>query len=130
MRVGVRSDAASVRDSAMGFDIPESCTLPTAAHPARQGEFEALFATALSAQRVGPVHLRLCFAGSDALASTVRDVAARESVCCSFFDFTVCVDADRVLLDVRVPPARAEVLDGMTALASAGGRCERERRAH
>jgi hypothetical protein len=63
-------------------------------------------------------------------ASTVRDVAARESVCCSFFDFTVCVDADRVLLDVRVPPARAEVLDGMTALASAGGRCERERRAH
>lgn len=122
MKVGARSDAASVRDTAMGFDIPESCTLPTAAHQARQGEFEALFATALSAQRVGHLHLRLRFAGSDALANTVRDLAARESACCSFFDFTVCVDDDQVLLDVRVPPARAEVLDGMAALASAGAR--------
>jgi hypothetical protein len=51
--VGACSDDARLRDSAMGFDIPANCTLPTAAHPVRQAEFEALFATALSARRVG-----------------------------------------------------------------------------
>jgi len=105
----------------MGFEIPASCTLPTAAHPVRQGEFEALFATALTAEPIAELHRRFSFAGGAALAATVRDLAARESACCSFFDFVVSTDpaAGRVVLDVRVPAAQASVLDGLTRLVGA-----------
>lgn len=68
----------------MVFEIPASCTLPTAQHPIRA--FEALFATALNAQRLSDRHLRVSFASGAAMAAVVRDLAARETACCSFFE--------------------------------------------
>jgi len=52
--------------------------------------------------------------------ATVRDLAGRESGCCSFFVFTFR-PGDRVLrLDVEVPAAHVEVLDALASRAAAG----------
>jgi hypothetical protein len=105
-----------------GFEVPASCTLPTAQHPVRVAELEALFATASRTERVGDRHLRVSFAGHRGLDAQVRELTGRESECCSFFDFTVSIQSGQVLLDVRVPAARVDVLDGLTQLGSAGQR--------
>ncbi len=103
----------------MAFDVPNSCTLPTAAQPLRQAEFAALCNTSLREhERLSPTHLRLILAGCHGLEDTVRDLAAREHDCCSFFDFTVTATVEEVVLDVEVPQAYVGVLDGLSALAA------------
>lgn len=98
----------------MAWDIPASCTLPSAQRPVRIAAFEALFAHALSAHRLSDQHLRVSFA--DTTEATVRDLAAREASCCSFFKFTI-TQAGPVVLDIEVPAQRSEVLDGLAAFA-------------
>lgn len=107
----------------MSFDIPDACTLPVAAQAPRLGEFEALFATAVrDVERVAPTHLRLTLTGGQGLEDTVRDLAARESACCSFFDVIITPADEAVLVDIRVPVSQVPVLDGMARLATAGPR--------
>ena len=102
----------------MTFEVPSACTLPTAERPLRLAEFDALFSTAVRAvEAVSPTHARLRLAGPPELEPTVRDLAARETACCSFFTFTVTPSpADGALvLDIEVPPAYADVLAALTA---------------
>lgn len=101
---------------------PDACTLPTIDRPLRLAEFDALFSTAV--RRVQPMsatHARLRLAGPAGLADTVRDLAARETECCSFFDFTVTPETanagEMVILDVRVPARYAEVLSALSRRA-------------
>ncbi|MDQ4038990.1 MAG: hypothetical protein M3313_11745 [Actinomycetota bacterium] len=102
----------------MPHRVPDACTLPTAEQPLRQEEFTSLCRTALRGQeRLSARHLRLMLAGADDLEATVRDLAGRESECCSFFVFTVTRTADAVLLDIEVPDAQVNVLDGLSELA-------------
>ncbi|MBF6126676.1 hypothetical protein [Nocardia brasiliensis] len=93
------------------------CTLPTAAQPAREAEFAALFTAAVrTVQRPSPNVLRLAVAA--AAEQTARDLAARESGCCSFFTFAFTPrDPDTVWMDIEVPTARVAVLDGLAAQA-------------
>lgn len=110
----------------MPFEVPDACTLPTAARPLRQAEFEALFRTALRRQqRLSPKHLQLTLAGEEQLADTVRDLAAREGACCSFFDFTVTPTANTVVLDIKVPATQSDVLDGLSTLAATAASLDR-----
>ncbi|HEY5784821.1 MAG TPA: hypothetical protein VIT65_08590 [Microlunatus sp.] len=97
--------------------MPEVCTLPTVEQPLRQAEFDSLFATALRAQaRSGRALLRWSL--DPDMAATVRDLAARETVCCSFFTFT---EVEGLLqVDVSVPAAHVDVLDALAARADAG----------
>jgi hypothetical protein len=103
--------------------IDRSCTLPTAERPMRAAEFEGLFAERLiDKERVSPVRLRLRLRGGPGVAGRTRDLAARETACCSFFEFTVDDRvADVVVLDVAVPPSHAPVLDALAALAERAG---------
>ncbi len=79
----------------------------------------ALCSTALrDQQRVSAKHLRLTLVGGDGLADDVRDLAVRETDCCSFFDFTVTPTAAVVVLDIEVPADYVGVLDGLSALAN------------
>ena len=96
--------------------VPPACALPSAERPLRVAEFDQLFASALqSVQRSGPASARLVF---DAAAEqATRMLTVRESECCSFFAFTITRAGDRVLLDVGVPPAQAQVLDALVARA-------------
>jgi hypothetical protein len=91
---------------------PEVCTLPGAELPVRLAEFDALFAVARVVERPTRTRLRVVL---DAPAAAVSDLAARETQCCSFFDFEVgAVDGGTELI-VNVPDAYAAVLDGMAA---------------
>ena len=92
--------------------VPTACTLPTAEQPLRVAEFDALFATAVRpAERTGPTTL-LVHLPADA-ASTIRDLVARETACCSFFSFAVTLDSRGIGLEVRAP---ADALEMVTAL--------------
>jgi hypothetical protein len=95
-----------------------ACTLPTAEQPLRVAEFDVLFATTLSrVERPEPTWLRLIFGGGTEIETSVRDLTARESSCCAFFDFEITPTKDGLVLDVRVPAARVEVLDGLARQA-------------
>jgi hypothetical protein len=107
----------------MSFVIPDACTLPTAARPLRLAEFDELFSTAArSVERVDATHARIRMSGPAGLASTVRDLTARETACCSFFDFAVepqpSDDGETLILDVSVPPRYADVLASLVDRAS------------
>ncbi|MEU8816983.1 hypothetical protein [Actinoplanes sp. NPDC048796] len=96
----------------MSFVVPDACTLPTAEQPPRLAEFDRLFTTALrEVTRSDATHARLRLAGP---AAPVRDLAARETACCSFFTFTVTTGpGDDVFLDVEVPELHAGVLTAL-----------------
>ena len=93
-------------------DIPDGCTLPTAERPLRLVEFHALFATLVRSDRIAAGHLRLVLS---APANSVRDLTARETECCSFFQFTVTPAPPGAVLDIEVPPVRVSVLDAIAA---------------
>jgi hypothetical protein len=98
----------------------DACTLPTAQRPLRVAEFGDLFATAVrGVERPAPQWLRLRLA--PAAEASARELTARESACCAFFDFRFSPAADELLLDVRVPAARTDVLDGLARQAAAHG---------
>jgi hypothetical protein len=99
----------------------EACTLPTAERPLRMAEFDDLFATAVrSLDRVGDTHARLLLIGDAELAQRTRRLVAAETSCCSFFTFQVAeVEPGRVALDIEVPPAYVNVLDGLVTRAEA-----------
>jgi hypothetical protein len=97
---------------------PDACTLPTDDRPLRQAEFDDLFTTAVTDIRwVGPTRARFGMSGGGALADRVADLAQREQSCCSFFAFEIERDGDRVVLDVRVPPAYTGVLTALVGRA-------------
>ncbi|OZM80193.1 hypothetical protein CFP66_21815 [Pseudonocardia sp. MH-G8] len=94
--------------------------MPTPEQPLREAEFDALFATALrGVERPAPTWLRLHLAAGDGLETKARELTARESSCCSFFDFRLAAAADGLTLDVRVPETRIAVLDGLGRRAEA-----------
>lgn len=100
--------------------VPGSCTLPTAQRPLRAAEFDALFARRLvNVSRPGPLALHLLLTGGPGVEEQVRDLAARESECCSFFTFTVAVSTDlgHVRLGIEVDAAHTAVLDALQARA-------------
>jgi hypothetical protein len=102
----------------MAFEVPEACTLPTAEQPLRLAQFDELFATALRrVDRLTDRHARMHFTGGADLAATVRELAAREAECCSFFDFAVGLAGDAVTLDIKVPAAHVDVLDALAGRA-------------
>jgi hypothetical protein len=96
---------------------PEACTLPTAERPLRVAEFDDLFAFVVRAERPEPTLLELMLPSD--VETTARDLARRESECCSFFRFEFETVGDDVVMRIGVPPERLEVLDALEARASA-----------
>lgn len=98
--------------------VPSACTLPSADQPLRVAEFDELFAT--SARTIErPSADRLVLVLDPASEATARDLVARETGCCSFFDFvfTSIADGD-VRLSVSVPAGRADILDALARRAA------------
>lgn len=101
--------------------VPEACTLPTAEQPLRLAEFDDLFASAVTGvDRPAATRLLLGLPADPAVAARAADLVVRESDCCSFFTFALTVNGARLRLEVTVPGAYADVLDGLAARATAG----------
>jgi hypothetical protein len=79
-------------------------------------EFDKLFADGLlGLVRRGPTELELIL--DAATEATARDLTARETSCCSFFEFTFMPESDQAFrLQVTVPAAHTGVLDALAGL--------------
>jgi hypothetical protein len=93
--------------------VPEACTLPTAERPLRVAEFEDLFGYVLRSARSGPTELKLVLPRD--VEAAARDLARRESECCTFFTFEFDSSGDSVVMHVSVPETQVEVLDALEA---------------
>jgi hypothetical protein len=101
--------------------VPDACTLPTSEQPLRLAEFDALFAASVgTGERLSARHLRVVLSGDALFADAVRELATRETACCSFFTFGVSTPSPgQVLLDIEVPSGQVDVLDSLEARAAA-----------
>ena len=96
----------------------QACTLPTVERPLRLAEFDAVFADHLvEVMEVSATGAALHFTGGVDLSATLADLTARESQCCSFFEFELTDSNDSVRLDVNVPPAHADILTALVERA-------------
>ena len=95
----------------------EVCTLPTVERPLRIAEFSDLFATAAGdVRRVSPTEAVVMMPGG--MLAMARSLAARETNCCSFFEFKVEAVRDRTIMAIRVPERYTDVLSALTGLAA------------
>jgi hypothetical protein len=93
---------------------PDACTLPTAERGLRVAEFDDLFRTsAISVTRIGPRRARWSLTPEPDVPARTAHLVARESQCCSFFDFTLRVADGTLTLDVAVTGEQTAVLDGL-----------------
>ena len=104
--------------------VEDFCTLPVAAQPFRLMEFEELFRSQTRPPRRIDAHrVEFTFANANDLYAHVSDLVARESACCSFFEFTINEDAsadqDHLILQIGVPANRDEVLEALAERAHA-----------
>jgi hypothetical protein len=98
--------------------VPDACTLPSRERPLCVAEFAEVFASALrTPARLDSGRLRLTLDSSAERETTVRDLVARESACCSFFEFTI-TPGDPLVLDIGVPPGHEPVLDALAEQAA------------
>lgn len=100
--------------------IPEeSCTLPTDDRPLRAAEFDEMFARHLvEVKRPKPTSAVFVLDGGNDLPVRARDLAARETACCSFF--TIDVSEQRpgaVQMHVSVPASRMQIISALIARA-------------
>ena len=108
--------------SELPITVAEACTLPTAERPTRSAEWGSLFRKVLATESIGVQWGRLVFSQDAALETRVRDLASKETACCSFFTFAFgqgvdAAGAQTMTLDVSVPPSRSAVLAAFLAWA-------------
>jgi hypothetical protein len=96
---------------------PDACTLPTPERPLRIAEFDDLFTFVVRAERREPQ--RLALALRRIVEAPARDLARRESECCSFFTFEFESVGDDVVMHIAVPPSQIAVLDAIEARVAA-----------
>lgn len=98
--------------------VPQACTLPTGERPLRIAEFDQLFADALrGVHRRSLTRLQLRLDRS--AEARARELSARETDCCSFFDLAFThTDGEHLAVDVAVPVAQVPVLDALASRAA------------
>jgi hypothetical protein len=106
--------------SANGW-VPSACTLPTVEQPLRVAEFDTLFRTGVhEATRTRRTHLELVI--SPESEASARDLAGRETSCCSFFEFAFEPAEGALVMAIGVPEEHVDVLDALQArIASTAG---------
>jgi hypothetical protein len=98
--------------------VPDACTLPTTEQPLRLAEFDALFAADVTDVQQPSADTALLTLRPDAsVAARAADLTARETACCSFFEFTLTATGGQLTLQIRTPAAHIEVLDALVERA-------------
>lgn len=98
--------------------VPSSCTLPTTEQPLRLAEFDSFFRDSVhDGQRRGATRLDLTVTTES--ETSARDLADRETACCSFFQFTFTKADGRMVMSITVPAEHTDVLDALAARMTA-----------
>ena len=79
---------------------PDACTLPTVERPLRVAEFDDLFTAVRRSERGLPTRLDLVLPRD--IEAAARDLARRESDCCSFFTFDFESVGDDAVMHIDV----------------------------
>lgn len=84
----------------------------------RLAEYRRLFGSDLIGRERTDTGIRFRFGVRDGLADEIRDLAAREKVCCAFFDFEIREHRDHITWDASVvdDPVARQILDEYYAL--------------
>src|SRR5215208_34312 len=95
--------------------VLSASTLPSVEQPLRLAEFDDFFQTAVRrATRTRDTQLDLVIAAAS--EASARDLADRESGCCSFFEFSFTPGADdSVVMGIGVRNQHVDVLDALHA---------------
>lgn len=98
-----------------------SCSLPTTERPLRLAELDALIVETTAIERDAPTAARFVLRFDPAVAGRTAELTARETQCCSFFEFTLTVAGGSIELLVQVPETHVDVLDALVERANAAG---------
>ncbi|MDH2416492.1 hypothetical protein [Nocardioides sp. CER19] len=98
----------------------EACTLPTAERPLRLAEFDALFASSARSVVRRDLEVQIHLTGAEGLLESARDLAERETACCSFFTFAVEGTDDDFTMSISAPRERRDILDALATRAKEG----------
>jgi len=90
---------------------PDACKLPTEERPLRLAEFNDLFAFVVRTERREPQRLDVVL--RRIVEAPARDLARRESECCSFFTFEFEPAGNEVMMHIAVAPEGVAVLDAL-----------------
>ena len=101
--------------------LPIACTLDPAQKPQRGDEIRALGRDGLEAVERGERHVTLRFRPDPSIRARVEAIAAAESRCCAFLDFTVTDAEDATVLIIAAPEGAEPALHDLAGLF-AGGR--------
>ena len=106
--------------------VPESCTLPTVEQPLRVAEFDHLFTETLrGVECTRESVLRLVL--EPEAEQRARELAAKESECCTFFTFAFARREDgRVVMEVAASDAYRAVVAALAERARAGIRAQEQ----
>ena len=94
-----------------------ACTMPTSERPLRLAEFDSLFADSVRSVALEGDLAWMHLTGPEGLRDRVRDLAERETACCSFFSFVIDGESDDVIMQVAVPPEHRDILKALSARA-------------
>jgi hypothetical protein len=94
--------------------VPSACTLPTVEQLRRLAEFDHFFRTAVQqVTRTQRTYLEIVIVPESEVSA--RDLAARETTCCSFFEFAFEPAPGGMVMRVGVPDENVDVLDVLQA---------------
>lgn len=101
-----------------------ACTLPTAEQPLRLALFDNLISRHLQqVHRADPARLVLALTGGPEVAAKAADLAARETLCCSFFTFDLRISERTLTLAITTSAAHADVLVALADRAESVAGC-------
>ncbi len=103
-----------LRDPSRNDAIPVACTLDAELARSRMVDWQGLLAKATGRQTIAD-GVALTFEHDVELTTDIARLAAAEFECCSFFRFSLTVDAAGVRLEIAGPPAARDII---TALSS------------
>jgi hypothetical protein len=100
--------------------IPIACTLESSDARDQLGEWQEVLDEAVGgSERVSANRLELTIV-PNADIGPVISLAQREIACCSFFSFTLEIQAERLVLAIEVPDDAVEVLDQLVNVTGTG----------
>jgi len=105
--------------TAGGGGVPIACSLDVASLGERAGEWQALVASSVTSLEAGATEVRLVLRDSDTALTAAVALAQREKQCCTFFDVSLALEADRRTLVLAVPDGAEDALAAFVALLSA-----------
>jgi hypothetical protein len=95
--------------------VPIACTLTVDAAVDRVAEWKELLSTVVARVDHDRNHATLTILGTEALVA-VTDLAERERVCCSFFQFSIELDGNETRLRIGVPFEAEPILNELLTL--------------